>query len=139
LACPYFVPVKIVDDGWWPHPARLPLGAGWVGNCGASGQEVEASEEQAREYCNLGYATACPQMPQGRDWDAVRFSVVRASRERVTIWFVCELEHAPMEHGELTYDWTREAWVNPHADARVHRLASCYVESYRVRPSAELI
>jgi hypothetical protein len=131
LACPFFVPLEILNDGSWPHPSRLPLGAGWTGNCLASGQELAASDTHIREFCNLGYATACPHLPPRRDWDAIRFSVARAGREQVTLCFVCELDHAPIEHGELTFDLASEVWVNPHADARVHRLAICYLEAYR--------
>jgi hypothetical protein len=39
LACPYFVPREIVYDLSWPHPARLPLGAGWTGTCCAASYE----------------------------------------------------------------------------------------------------
>lgn len=138
LACPFFVPREILNDGSWPHPSRLPLGAGWTGNCRASGQELAASDAHIRKFCNLGYATPCPQLPRRHDWDAVRFSVVRASREQVTICFVCELDHAPVEHGELTFDLASEAWLNPHADARVHRLAICYLETYRARTAKEV-
>ena len=139
LACPFFVPREILNDGSWPHPSRLPLGAGWTGNCRASGRELAASDTHLREFCNLGYATACPHLPQLRDWDAIRFSVARAGREQVTIWFVCELGHAPMEHGELTFDLASEAWLNPQPDPRVLRLANCYLQTYRTRQGAVLI
>ncbi|MGA2966376.1 MAG: hypothetical protein ABSD64_09195 [Terriglobales bacterium] len=139
MACPFFEPVEIMNDGAWPHASRLPLGAGWTGNCRASGQEVEASDAQVREFCNLGYAAGCPHLPRRRDWDAVRFSVVRAGREQVTIGFICELDHAPIEHGKLTFDLAGEVWVNPHADVRVHRLANCYLQTYRARQGAVLI
>jgi len=133
LACPFFVPREIVNDGSWPHPSRLPLGAGWTGNCRASGQEQPASEEHIREFCNLGYATTCPHLPRHRDWDAVRFSVARVTHGELTICFVCELAHAPMERGELTFDLAGGAWLNPHPDPRVLTLASCYLQSYRAR------
>jgi hypothetical protein len=139
LACPYFVPQEIVDDGSWPHPSRLPLGAGWTGNCCASGRELTSSNAHIREFCNLGYATACPHLPSGRDWDAVRFSVVHFSREQVTICFICELGHAPIERGELTFDLLREVWLNAHPEPRVLRLATCYLQTYRARQSAPLI
>jgi len=141
VACPFFVPVEIVNDGLWLHPSRLPLGAGWTGKCCASGQEMAASETHLREFCNLGYANACPHLPLRRDWDAVRFSVARAGREQVTICFVCELDHAPVEHGELTFDLGSEVWLNAHADAdaRVLTLAGRYLETYRARQSAVLI
>jgi hypothetical protein len=137
LACPFFVPLAIVNDGSWPHPSRLPLGAGWTGNCRASGQELAASDNHLREFCNLGYATACPRLPQPRDWDAVRFSVARANPNQVTLRYVCELDHTPIEHGELTFDLPHQVWLNPHADARVQRLASCYLEAYRARAPEE--
>ena len=131
LACPFFVPREIVNDGSWPHPSRLPLGAGWTGNCLASGQELSPSDTHIREFCNLGYATACPHLPRPCDWDAIRFSIVQVSRERVTICFVCELAHAPIEHGKLTFDLTSEVCLNPHPDPRLLRLATCYFQAYR--------
>ena len=139
LACPFFVPIEIVNDGSWPHPSRLPLGAGWAGNCCASGQELPASDTHIREFCNLGYATACPHLPVSRDWDAVRFSVARAGQDQVTIGFVCELAHAPIEHGKLIFDLVSEVWLNAHPDPRVLTLATCYLETYRARQGAALI
>jgi hypothetical protein len=139
LACPFFVPREIVNDGSWPHPSRLPLGAGWTGNCRASGQELATADTHIREFCNLGYATACPHLPRHRDWDAIRFSVVRVSRDHITIGFVCELDHAPIEHGRLTFGLASGAWLSPHPDSRVLRLATCYLETYRAHQSAVLI
>ena len=139
LACPFFVPLEILNDGSWPHPSRLPLGKGWTGNCGAAEQERAVSDIHLREFCNLGYATACPHLPPRRDWDAIRFSVARGGREQVTICFVCELAHAPIEHGELTFDLGSGRWLNPHSDARVHRLATCYVETCRARTAEDVL
>jgi hypothetical protein len=136
LACPFFVPRQIVNDGSWLHPSRLPLGAGWTGNCRASGHELPASDAHMREFCNLGYATNCPHLPQHRDWDAVRFSVARAGLDQVTIHFVCELDHAPIEHGTLTFDMGSESWLDTHPDLRVLTLAACYLHAYRVRKCA---
>jgi hypothetical protein len=139
LACPFFVPTEIVNDGSWPHPSRLPLGAGWTGNCRASGQELTASVNHIREFCNLGYATACPHLPPTRDWDAIRFSVAQVRPEQITIHFVCELAHAPIKNGKLTYDLMREIWLNPDTDARVLTLANSYLQTYRSRQSAVFI
>jgi hypothetical protein len=140
VACPYFVPLEIVGDGPWPHPSRLPLGAGWKGNCLGSGSELPASEDHLRDFCNLGYATSCPHLPQHRDWDAVRFSVAHASGHQLTLGFVCELGHAPMAHGKLICDFIRGAWfvshsssLGPQADPRVLRLAVSYLQTYRAR------
>jgi hypothetical protein len=127
------VPREILNDGSWPHPSRLPLGAGWTGACAASGQELPASDLHIQEFCNLGYATACPHLPQHRDYDAIRFAIARSSTQQVTLSFVCELGHAPIEHGELTFDLANEAWIIQHPDPRVLRLATSYIQAYRVR------
>jgi hypothetical protein len=93
------------------------------------------SAAHIREFCNLGYATACPHLPASRDWDAVRFSVANtnAKASQFTLWYTCERAHAPIEHGKLTFDLTNGACLTPHADPRIHRLAASYVESYRAR------
>ncbi len=138
MACPFFVPREITNGGGWPHPSRLPLGAGWTGACRASGSEIPASEAHLRDFCNLGYATACPHLPADCDWDAVRFSVASANHEQITLCFVCELRHAPIAHGGMTYDLSGEAWCNPHPDPRVLRLATSYLYAYRLRQTATL-
>jgi len=124
-----------LNDGSWPHPSRLPLGAGWTGACCASGQEIAPADSHIHEFCNLGYAAACPHLPVEREWDAVRFSVASAGHEQVTLCYVCELRHAPVENGKLSFDLTRGIWVNVHSDSRVQRLADCYLETYRTRQS----
>ena len=133
MACPFFVPREILNDGSWPHPARLPLGAGWTGTCCAAGPEAEreviVSAPYIRDFCNLGYATACPHLPSTRDWDAVRFSVVNYSPEQITLCYVCELAHAPVEQGTLTYDLGSDGWRHPPNDPRVYRLAVSYLRA----------
>jgi len=133
LACPYFVPREILNDGSWLHPSRLPLGAGWNGSCCATGQETVPTDSALREFCNLGNATACPHLPHERDWDAVRFSVALASDGQITLWYVCERGHAPVEHGKLTFDLTGRTERSAHPDPRVQRLALCYLEAWRAR------
>lgn len=137
MACPYFVPREILNDGSWLHPSRLPLGAGWRGGCCASGLEFVPTDAAIREFCNLGNATACPHLPVNRDWDAIRFAVARTSVEQITLWYVCESAHAPAEHGKLTFDRIHERWLNPHADPRVQRLAACYLGTYRSRQNED--
>jgi len=155
VACPFFVPLEIVNDGSWPHPARLPLGAGWSGACCASGQEAAADAATGapatsatlvavdaayiREFCNLGYATACPHLPRVRDWDAVRFSVASSSPQEIILCYVCELGHAPVEHGTLNYDLVDEAWRRVPQDPRVRRLAKSYLHAYRARKRGGVI
>ena len=133
MACPFFVPREVLNDGSWPHPSRLPLGAGWTGECCAAEAAHLPEPSEIREFCNLGYATLCPRLPHQRDWDAVRFSVAHIRDGQITLHYVCELAHAPVEHGRLTFDVNQETWLNVHADARVRRLADCYLQSYRTR------
>ncbi len=139
LACPYFVPRQIVNDGSWPHPSRLPLGAGWNGNCCASGEERAATQEHVREFCNLGYAAACPHLPAARDWDAIRFCVASAGAERITLRYTCEFNHGPVAHGTLTYELANETWSNCNEDPRIQRLAASYLHAYRSRQSGVLV
>ena len=78
MACPYFMPTHKSENAAWLHPSRLPLGAGWSGQCCAPGHEgTHAIRPSLRDHCNLGYATGCPQFPQARVADAVRFSIAR--------------------------------------------------------------
>jgi len=74
-----------------------------------------------------------------RDWDAVRFSVASAGREQVTFSYICELGHAPVEHGKLAFDLIRETWLNLHSDSRVQRLAESYLQTYRARQTHAFI
>lgn len=115
------------------HPSRLPLGAGWRGECCASGAAVSPLDSEILEFCNLGYASACPRLPRERDWDAIRFSVAGANNDEITIVYVCERSHAPVEHGKLRFDLAGERWMDPPADMRVRRLAESYLQTYRVR------
>ena len=133
MACPYFVPQEILNDGTWLHPARLPLGAGWRGLCCAKGNVFAPDDATIHTLCNLGYASNCPHLPSERDWDAIRFSVARTSVDQITLNYICESAHAPAQHGKLVFDRVKSSWVNPHPDMRVHRLASCYLESFRAR------
>src|SRR3954465_3694980 len=55
LACPFFMPVAKLENGSWPHPARLPLGCGWTGHCTAPGHEQAVpSQDVVESFCNLG-------------------------------------------------------------------------------------
>lgn len=139
LACPYFIPREMVQDGAWPHPSRLPLGAGWNGVCGASAAEAVPAENHIREFCNLGYAAGCPQLPAERDWDAVRFSVAGLSEAEITLHYACERDHAPVAHGKLIYELPGGNSREPHPDRRVARLADGYVRAYRARTGSASI
>jgi hypothetical protein len=132
LACPYFLPTKKLEGGEWPHPARLPLGAGWQGLCTASATQATPTAEELRDHCNLGYAR-CQRVPAQRSADAVRFSVAAANEARVVLNYVCECNHHPGEHGTLEFVVSAGQWTAKHADARVQRMAECYLESHMER------
>jgi hypothetical protein len=146
LACPYFMPVARLENGSWSYPARLPLGSGWCGSCTAPGHEGELPPKDVLEaFCNLGYASRCSWSPPLRVWDAVRFAVsvprdsampvearnVGASPARVLLLrYVCERDYRPVEHGDLEFDLSQAAWVRRHDDARIQKMAECFLESY---------
>jgi hypothetical protein len=136
LTCPYFVPSEVLNDGGWPHPSRLPLGAGWKGSCCAATEGITPSDETLHGSCNLGYARECQHLPVERDWDAVRFVVASSSREQITLTYVCERAHAPVEHGNLLFDLLARLWRVAPQDARVRALAEAYIQSYRARESS---
>jgi len=145
------MPVARLENGSWPHPARLPLGGGWCGHCTAPGHEGEVPQQDVLEaFCNLGYASSCDWSPQERVWDAVRFAVsaprgsatkdtvmpaeprdaVTSSARVLFLRYVCERNHRPVEHGDLEFDLGQAVWLRRHEDARVQRMAECFLESY---------
>ncbi|MGA2922102.1 MAG: hypothetical protein ABSE28_13400 [Candidatus Sulfotelmatobacter sp.] len=135
MACPYFMPVEKLENGTWPHAARLPLGCGWSGQCTAPEHEGETpSQEQLQEFCNLGYAEACGRLPKDREWDSIRFGAknVRGdgSTGRIQVRYVCERDHRPVDHGTLEFDAPEKSWNVRHPDDRLQRMAECFVLSY---------
>lgn len=156
MACPYFMPVARLENGSWPHPARLPLGGGWCGHCTAPGHEGEFPPQNVLEaFCNLGYASSCGWSPPLRAWDAVRFAVsapqgpamraeprnaVASPASVLLLGYVCERNHMPVEHGDLEFDLSRAAWLRRHEDARVQKMAECFLESYmKTKASASIL
>jgi hypothetical protein len=138
VACPFFMPVEKLENGSWMHVQRLPLGCGWSGHCTAPGHEDHVpSQEELQEYCNLGYAAGCGQLPQERAWDSVRFGARTACSDEkdlngghIQIRYVCERDHRPVEHGTLRFDATTTRWEERHSDLRVQRMAECFLASY---------
>jgi len=133
VACPFFMPEERFDSDWL-FPQRLPLGAGWTGTCTAPGHEgVRPSEEELTSGWNLGYAKGCSRLPAERDGDAVRFALGEERDGILHVLFACEREHLPAGHGELLYDAATGSWLQSHEDARVQRMAECYVRAQRER------
>jgi hypothetical protein len=135
VACPFFLPIEKLGDAIWLHPSRLPLGCGWSGQCTAPGHEGDVpSRGELHEFCNLGYAERCPRLPRERRWDSVRFGArmvgEKNSAARIEVRYVCERGHRPAEHGTLEFSATRVRCEQPHRDARVQKLAECFLESF---------
>ncbi len=138
------MPVQKLENGNWPHPARLPLGCGWSGQCTAPGHEGESPSQTVLEsFCNLGYASNCSWTPAERIWDAVRFAVAlppgvkqgeknsSGSRSQILrLAYVCEREHLPVCNGELEFDLIEANWSRSHQDPRIQKMAECFLESY---------
>jgi hypothetical protein len=128
------MPTRKLEGGAWLHPSRLPLGGGWHGHCSAPGHEgAQPTDEELREFCNLGYAAGCARLPQERDCDAVRFSVARDRGSQLLLWFVCESAHRPAGHGTLEYDALLGQWLSSHPDPRIQKMAECYLQFYLLR------
>jgi len=143
------MPVAKLENGSWPHPARLPLGCGWSGHCTAPGHENDIpSEDVLHSFCNLGYARGCSWAPLERTCDAVRFAVSAPPSEKhrgsdkrrgneaasptsiLGLTYIGELDHRPAGHGELEFDLARGTWLRRHGDARVQKMAECFLETY---------
>jgi hypothetical protein len=145
------MPVEKLEGGTWPHPSRLPLGCGWRGHCTAPGHEGQVpSQDILQALCNLGYASSCSWAPRERAWDAVRFAVAaptqkdgrRASASNpdqapptIRLICVCERDHRPAERGDLEFDLPRSTWLRRHDDARLQKMAECFLESFLKKKS----
>jgi hypothetical protein len=134
VACPFFLPQHRLENGSWPHPDRLPLGAGWRGCCTAPGSEGHEPELAVLEQaCNLGYATACSRLPLQRPADSVRFQVTRTGERTLVLTYTCERDHRPAGHGNLEFDRLSAKWIIAHQNTCIQKMAACYLESYLLR------
>ena len=71
--------------------------------------------------------TAC-RLPADRHADAVRFALGEECNGILHVRFASELAHLPASHGELLYEKASATWLSRHDDARVQRMAECYVQ-----------
>jgi hypothetical protein len=134
VACPFFLPVRRLGSGGWSPAPRLPLGEAYGGSCQApaSGQ-FEPPEEIQRNLCNCGYARhRCSRFPDRGGADAVRFSVTGDQDGRVTLIYILEKDHAPVEHGSL--DCSTAGYATGAREPLASQ-ARAFVESY-LRQSA---
>jgi hypothetical protein len=133
MPCPYFIPTERFDDAGFTHPARLPLGAAFRGQCGAPENNGAIPSDEELKQCNLGYAHNCTRLPQMRDADAIRFSIVRERDGKISLCYVSELNYLPREKGQMQYDSLTRTWLQMHPDARVQAMAECFLQSYLLR------
>jgi len=114
-----------------------PLGDLYRGECRASAEPHQPAESELRDWCNLGYGRqGCGRFPAGTEaHDAARFSIARDCDGNITVRYSLERDHRPGECGELCYARAGRAFVTPHANPLINRLAEAYVEAYlRGRP-----
>jgi hypothetical protein len=130
MACPYFFPEKRLE-GKTKHP-RLPLGDPYNGVCRVDPmREWRPDEARLRESCNVGYARrSCPRFPKEPGMDAIRFSMTSDEDGVLKIFYVCEENHAPGEHGSLEYSAVLAKFVDGHPNQILQQQAQAYVESY---------
>ena len=133
MACPYFYPCEKNCTITWAFPARLPLGAGFSGTCRANCEEINPTETELRDFCNIGYAHGCAHMPKAGFSDGVRFAVARDEESRIILHYVSEREHEPVEYGRLEYDCITKIWPVSLRDVCLQRQAECYLSVYLER------
>ena len=135
MPCPFFLPVHRLGRGAWVNPPRLPLGDPYAGVCHADPTApFEPSEEHLRELCNCGYARShCSRFPGDAAADAVRFSIVSDSGSSIELVYVVEKDHAPAEHGHLTYLRDDDRLEGPHTSELLSRQARAFLESCAAR------
>lgn len=132
MACPFFLPTEEFTEWSWHARPRLPLGDAWKGKCTAHHNDAP-TPEMLKNWCNFGYAKACPWLPARRQADKVSFSIARDKEDIVLIYYVLEVDHTPGEHGTLQYDAQQKRWLKTHANECVQRQAECYLSSYEKR------
>lgn len=133
------MPVQILEGGAWIHPSRLPLGSGWSGYCQAPGHEgVQPSDQELQESCNLGYAK-CSRIPEQRESDAVRFGIAFDRGSEIVLSYVLERSHSPASHGSLNCNLLTGDWAPAHPNARIQKMAECFLQSYLVRRSPQAL
>jgi len=133
VACPFFFPDEKTFLIGWPFPRRLPLGAGFCGTCRAGAEPVVPTEIELKDFCNLGYASRCAKLPAERRADCLRFAVGKDESNKITLHYVYERDHAPVEHGRLEYDCSAKRWTVPIQDTCAQRQAECYLAGYLER------
>jgi hypothetical protein len=129
VVCPFFCPTERTYEVALPHPARVPLGAVWKGECEAV-SDLATPNLKELESCNLGYASSCSRLPRERSFDAVRFGVAHDSGPVISVDVVFEAAHLPVGKWRLEYNAPGNAWISRHPQPRIQKLADCFLQSY---------
>lgn len=48
----------------------------------------------------------------------------------IRLIYVCERNHRPVERGELEFDLQGSRWLRRHDDARLQKMAECFLGSF---------
>lgn len=105
-------------------------------------EQATPSQEILESFCNLGYAGNCTWAPADRICDAVRFAVVAPPKKEkqessedprarvLRLAYIYEYANRPAGQGQLEFDLRAAVWLRRHEDARIQKMAECFLESY---------
>lgn len=138
MACPYFVPREIVYDVSWPHPARLPLGAGWTGTCCAASYK-SANEAVAPNIADskiAGSKIVDLKLAEARISDPSESTIAASlSVDSAIIRDCCNLGYATAcPHLPVSRDWDAIRFIV--AGSAPNRITLCYVCEFAHAPKA---
>ena len=135
MACPFFVPSRRLEISGWVRPPRFPLGDPFGGSCHAVPADIiEPPEARQRELCNCGYPRGrCDRFPGDSLADAVRFSVTDDTPGTVSMVYVIETNHAPIEYGTLLYEIDGARLDGTGLSDTLMQQARAFLESYLLR------
>ena len=136
MACPFFAPSRRLENTGWVIPPRYPLGDLFSGTCHASAV-VNPTEGSPRPIAATTVTPVgrCDRFPGGSTPDAVRFSVTHDAGPRVSLTYVVEKDHSPVELGTLEYDVADARLDGPVISDVLVQQARAFVESYLRRKS----
>jgi hypothetical protein len=109
------------------------LGDTFIGACHARPSEIFKPPEaqHQRDLCNCGYARGrCDRFPGGDAPDAVRFSVTGDTPTRLSVVYVVEKDHAPVEFGTLEYTIDESSFEGSRVSDILTQQARAFLESY---------
>lgn len=98
--------------------------------CRAGTEESNPTDDELRDFCNLGCSGGCSRLPVVRRADCLRFVVMRESDQKIVLDYIYERDHAPVERGQLEYDCEKQSWPVRIGDECAHRQAECYLAVY---------